>query len=74
MDDWYFALVDGREAIPMAVWVTYPFSGRAVDGKNCLGMGGHPVPSVTKVIHSLLASCTAQVPARTCWISSVTCS
>jgi hypothetical protein len=74
VDDYHFVLVDGTETIPMAVWVTHPLSRRQIDGENSLGTGGHPVPSVTKVIHSLRASCTAQVPARTCWISSVTCS
>ena len=66
MDDWYFTLVDGWEAIPMAVWVTHPFSAPLVEGENSLGTGGPPVPSVTKVIHSLLTSGAAQVPARTC--------
>ena len=74
MDDRYFTLEDGWETIPMVVWVTHPFSGPPVDGENGLGTGGPPVPSVTKVIHSFLMSCAAQVPARTCWISSVTCS
>jgi hypothetical protein len=49
----YFTLVDGRETVPMAVWVTHPFSGRFFHGKNGLGTGGPPIPSVTKVIHSL---------------------
>ena len=74
MDDYPPILVDGTKSIPMAVWVTHPLLRPPTEGGDSLGTGGFRVPSVTKVIHSLLASCTAQVPARTCWISSVTCS
>jgi hypothetical protein len=53
VDDYQLILVDGSKAVPMAVWVTHPFSCGFFVGENSLGTGGPAIPSVTKVIHSL---------------------
>jgi hypothetical protein len=64
VDDCHLTLVDGRKAIPMAVWVTHPFWCARIGEAIGLGTGGHPVPSVTKVIHSLSVRCGVRVKSR----------
>jgi len=44
VDDEYFTLVDGRETVPMAVWVTHPFSPRFFGGRTAWGRTGTPSP------------------------------